>query len=555
MLRLIPQGSWARHPFLRLLRMVAGMSPLLTVSALLRVLSQGLGMALASLAAYMVARRIVGQPGIPGLWYVFAGLAVAKGLCRYGEQISGHALAFGLLARMRNYAYRVMETLAPGWPAEDQSAEVASRLSADVDLVEVFYAHTIGPAIAWITLSPIASLLAGYLGLWPAGIIMGISLVLVGAVLPWMAWLKGREIGERDRVLAARQHCHVNENLRGAEELLTLGAREQRLRAYEAIESEREEARGRLAKIAAAKDLGVEAVIILCVGGLGIYASLYGMALPQAATLVALGVASFAPALGMGRAFDDLPLTLAAARRYFELVDRKPELVFTPGRAQALSADRRGLELILKSPEYRRQGQAILPPLELRIPPGARVVVLGPSGCGKSTLLRLIARFYDPHDGAILLGGQDLRHWPEEGLRRRVSFLGQDPFFFEGTVRENLDVVSPGRADAEFLSSLDRAGLWPGQGKERLDRQLGLRGNRLSGGERKRLALARILLEDYSLVVLDEAFSNLDRSSRQDLRRHVLGILAGRTIMEASHEPEDIVGADRCIDLSRAVGP
>lgn len=562
----------------RLLGMAAELWPSLAASASLRVANQGLGMAIAATAAGAVGALAGGAGAAGGLGAMALALtvmALVKAVCRYAEQVLGHGFAFALLARMRSRAYLAMRRLAPAWPERELSGEVVSRVTADIDRVEVFYAHTIGPAIAYALLSPTATLaLAAFAGT-AAAAALAAGLLLVGLVLPYAAYRAGRPAGDALRRGQAAVQAALQENLRAGEDLRQLGARGLRLGELAALEEGSARAEDGLARIAAAKDLAVELCLALALLGVAVLSR--GRGLGPAAAALALAASSFAPALGLGRAFDDLPETMASSERYFELIDSPPAVTFAPGGSAESRLGRarpaaepgapdgtpRGLEArpaaLADSPpapayllcglSFERGGRPVLSGLDLSVHPGERVCVMGPSGSGKSTLLKLMARFYDPAAGSVELFGRPLRAWPEAELRAAVSWLDQAPFFFEGSVRDNLRLLLPGLPEARLTEALELVRFLPGEAG-RLDRILGPRGSGLSGGERKRLALARVLLRGSPVVLLDEAFSALDRAGRAEIRSLAFELLKGKTVIECTHEPEDQDGADRTLRLA-----
>jgi ABC-type transport system involved in cytochrome bd biosynthesis fused ATPase/permease subunit len=539
--------------------MAAELWPSLAASACLRVANQGLGMAIAATAAGAVGALAGGlgkAAGLKTMVFAVAAMALAKAVSRYAEQVLGHGFAFALLARMRSRAYLAMRRLAPAWPERELSGEVVSRVTADIDRVEVFYAHTIGPAIAYALLSPAGTIALAALAGPAAAAALAAGLLLVGLVLPYAAYRAGKASGDGLRRGQAAVQAALQENLRAGEDLRQLGARGLRLAELAALEDGVARAEDRLARIAAAKDLAVELCLALTLLGVAILSR--GRGLGPAATALALAASSFAPALGLGRAFDDLPETMASSERYFELVDTPPAVAFAPGAAVAnrpsgpsVADDARDPAIpayALRGLGFERGGRPVLSGLDLIVKPGERVCIMGPSGSGKSTLLKLMARFYDPTEGSLELFGRPLRDWPEAELRAAVSWLDQAPFFFEGSVRDNLRLLLTGLPDARLLEALELVRFLPGEAG-RLDRILGPRGSGLSGGERKRLGLARVLLRGSPVVLLDEAFSSLDRASRAEIRSLAFELLKGRTVIECSHEPEDQEGADRTVRL------
>lgn len=529
----------------RLLGLVGPLGPLVAASTALRVVSLGGTMVLAAGCAFVVGTVIEAQTLDGTMWAVVLGVvALVKALARYGEQVLGHAVAFRLLAEMRSKAYRSLEAQAPAFPGDEQSGEVVSRLTSDVDRIEVFYAHTIGPVVALAVLGPVAALGALLGAGWGAGALVAAGLTLVGLVIPGAAYALGLKKGDELRSLVAQTSAMVQENLRGAEQIHLLGAAGARRVELEALDQGRLGLEDHLGRIAGVKDGLVDVVGWGLLGALA-WVSLGALPLGSALALVAWAAAALVPALGVGRAFDDLPETLASARRYFDLIDRPPMVGFS-GAGWGGVVDG---ELGFRGVEFGYGPRPVVRGFDLAVAPGQHVVVAGPSGVGKSTVLRLAARFFDPHSGRVTWAGRPLSQALEDELHATVGYLGQDAYVFSGTLGDNLRLTSPGVDDQKLNEVLDRVGLWTGV-EGRLSRDVGTRGDRLSGGERRRLALARLLLQDTPLVVLDEAFSSLDPRGRRVLRDELLATLGGKSVLEATHEAEDADQADRVVVLS-----
>lgn len=522
----------------RLLATLGPLGPQIVLSATLRIVSQGLGIVLLVLGGGAVGMAVSGQ-GVDVL--PFAGLMVAlgavKAVARYGEQVSGHGVAFETLALLRTQAFQALKRQAPATPQGLSSGELVSRLVADIDRIEVFYAHTIGPVCAALVLGTAATFAAGWLGGPPAALAVGLGFVLTAFGIPLVAYRYTREAGAAVRDQKGRLSSLVASALRGSEDLYWAQAdhrvADRVTAAGDLVMAQQRSAAG----VAGLKDGLTDLVISVTLVSL-VLASAVGM--PALGALVCLAAGAFGPALAVGRAFDDLPETSASARRLFALLDAPVALVYPPGGADLPPGP---LGLAFRSVRLGYDGADVLRGATFAIAPGSRVTVLGPSGGGKTTLARLAVRFLDPSAGTVLLGGRDARDWPEADLRRQVIYLDQDAFVLDGTVGDNLTLFRPGVSPAEWELRLDEVDLWTGA-PGRTSRAAGPRGRLLSGGERKRLALARALGGAPGLLVLDEAFSNLDHRTRQSVRQRVLEAAAGLTIVEVTHDPADAEGSD-----------
>lgn len=532
---------------LRLLKTLAPLKGRMAVSILLRLVSQGTGILLLAWGAW-----VVGQVLVRGTWEplptvgLLLGLGLLKAVSRYGEQVAGHSVAFETLAVLREKAYATLARLAPGLRGLPSSGELLARLVPDIDRIEVFYAHTVGPVSAALVLGTAITVTAGMIS-GPAAAVLGCGYFAVAFGIPLASYLRTRQVGASVRSEKGLLSSQVAAAFRGAEDLFWARGDQQILQKIDSQTDRILSSQRAAAWVAGAKDGFGDLVIGLTLVGL-VFCS-FGLSVDVRCLLVALGAGAFGSALAVGRAFDDLPETAASARRLFEIFDREPEVRY-PDRGALWSGRPLGLRLDKVTFGYHE-----IPVVEnqsFELVAGSRVVLLGPSGRGKSTLVKLIAREFDPWSGQIILGGRPLAEWPEAELRRAIVVLNQDTFVLDSTVGENITTFRPDVSLTNIETSLEALGLWR-DGAGRLDRATGPRGRFLSGGERKRLVLARALAERPGLLILDEAFSNLDASARALVRSLVLESAKGITVVEVSHEPHDADGADLVLELRATI--
>lgn len=528
-------------------RLVATLGPLagpISLSVVLRIVSQGLGIVLLVLGGWTAGALIGGQAiDLGPLVLLLVGLGVLKAAARYGEQVSGHGVAFETLALLRLRAFEALGRQAPVLPGGLSSGDLVSRLVADIDRLEVFYAHTIGPVLTALVLGVAVVVTAGVWGGTGVAVALGVGYGLVALGVPVAAYWATRGTGAAVRRGKGRLASVVSAFLRGAEDLYWSQADAKALDRVNAAGDAVFAQQARAATMAGLKDGATDLVISATL--LSLVFLVAGLPPAVIGALVALAAGSFAPALSVGRAFDDLPETASSARRLFEILDTPPTVTYPspPSDAPSTGAPGEGpLGLAFLNVSFGWD-RPLFQHLDLDVPPGARVCVLGPSGGGKTTLAKLMVRFFDPQGGTILLGGIELRRWTQGDLRQRLVYLDQESFVLDGTVAENLDTFKPGLGADQWDQTLDAVGLWPGA-PGRLDRPVGPRGRLISGGERKRLTLARALGGSPGLVVLDEAFNNLDARTRRLVRSRVLEAARGLTIVEVTHEEDDAEGAD-----------
>jgi ABC-type transport system involved in cytochrome bd biosynthesis fused ATPase/permease subunit len=269
------------------------------------------------------------------------------------------------------------------------------------------------------------------------------------------------------------------------------------------------------------------------------------------ATLALLSLASFDIVVPLPAAARELSRTLASGRRIFELTDRDPTIV-DPANAVPPPPKHAPIELDRVTVRYAGEEAPALRRVSLRIEPGERVALLGPAGSGKTTVTKLLLRFLDPVAGRVTVAGRDVREFRQADVRRMFALAGQDAHVFHATIRANLALARPDAAEADLWHALDRARLgdWVASLPDGLDTLVGEEGTELSGGQRQRLTLARALLADTPVLLLDEPTAHVDAETAEELVRDVFDATRGTTVLLVTHRPEGLELADRVIRLT-----
>ena len=263
-----------------------------------------------------------------------------------------------------------------------------------------------------------------------------------------------------------------------------------------------------------------------------------------------MALAAFEAVTPLGQTGRELSATLAAGRRILELTDRDA-VVTDPVRPAPPPQWPVSVELDHVSARYPRQPRSAVDDVSLRLEPGEQVALVGPSGAGKTTVVNLLLRFLDPERGRVTLGGRDLREYRQEDVRGVVSVAGQDSHLFSASIRDNVRLSRPQATDAEIEEALRRARIW--EWVERLPDGLGTfvgdEGRELSGGQRQRIVLARALLVDSPVLILDEPTAHLDPDTAAELVHDVFAAAGGRTVLLITHRSEGLELVDRVISL------
>jgi ABC-type multidrug transport system fused ATPase/permease subunit len=530
----------------------------LAASVAARTANQLLGVALLALAATAVVRAASAAPfeTLP-LVLGLVGIALAKAALRYLEHYAGHWVAFTALQRLRELLFARLIPQAPAATQGRAGAELTERATRDIDRVEVFFAHTLPPAVSAVVV-PAAALA------WLAVVVdarLALTLVpfVLGALLIPLAagsatWRAARGVAAARGAIAAR----VGDDIQGVREVLALGAAPARLRELDQADRALAAARSTSGRVQAVRGGAIVLLQGLGVAAVAAVAAAAGLPAETVAVALAVAVALWGPARGIDEFATSLDASFAAAERVRRIVDGEPA-VREPARPGPAPAD---ASVELREATVRHGDFAALDAVSARFPAGEWSIVAGVSGSGKSTFASLLPRGRDVASGAVLLGGADVRGIPLDELRRRVALVSQRPTMLSGTIAENLRLAAPDAADERLREALADAALdeWIASLPRGIDTPVRERGTSISGGQLQRLALARALVADPEVLVLDEALSQLDGPTAARVRDRLRARRAGLTVIEITHRvdlvPDDarvlVLDAGRAVDAGTA---
>ncbi len=550
----VPPAAIRRaDPLWRLVALARPRGTRFALGVLAGSVATGSAVALIAVSAWLIATAAQ-RPSITALSVAVVAtraLGVTRGVARYLERLITHDAALRTLADVR---VRVFRRLARTEPLRRfRSGDLVVRLVGDTDATQDLLVRGLTPPLAALLTGAGAVTLATVV-LAPGGALLAAGLLLGGIGVPLLAAAAGRGPGRRRAAAREELAGAVVDALHGAPDLIAYGALDAALRRVDAADAALTRTARRDAVL-----LGLGTGASALVAGLTVAGTLLlGVAAVDAGTLAAVpfavlvlvALAAFeivAPLPGVAARLGGLR---AAGARLFDVLDTPPAVT------------RRPLAAVRPEPGLRIRGLRVrygagepwaLDGLDLDLPPGRRIALVGPSGAGKSTLAAVLFRFRDPDAGSVHLDGVDLTTLEPEDARRVIGGMPQDPHVFAGTVRANLLLARPGASDAELAAVLDRvrltAALAPAGG---LDADTGVRGDRLSGGMRQRLALARALLADPRVLVLDEPTAHLDPATRDAVLADILTATAGRTVVLITHDRAGLADLDDVVELSSA---
>lgn len=459
--------------------------------------------------------------------------AVLRGLTRYVEQYLNHNVAFHLLALFRSKAFAALRRLAPAKLAGKGKGDLIAMLTTDVELLEIFFAHTISPVAIAVTTTIVYAIVAATLSPWMA-LALIVSHLIIGIIVPRFFATGVRNLGPAIRGAAGELDNVMLDDMRGLDEIIRFGRGEDRAQAIEDRTRALWRDHAKLSRVNGRfAGVGGLLVALLTSAAAGIAINLAGVNLYDIPALVAafaLLASSFGPTLALAALPANLTQTFASARRLFGLMDEAPVVVET-GTA---NSDYEGMRLDRVTFAYPGEGsEAILADFSLDVPQHGILGIQGPSGRGKSTMLKLLMRYWDPQRGQVTLSGTPLPQIDVHARRRIQAMMSQETHLFDGTIRENLLIALPeseirnggaaGVLDARLREALAKASVLDliDSLPDGLDTQVGELGDRLSEGERQRIGLARVFLRNADLVLFDEPTSRLDALNEAIILRSI----------------------------------
>jgi thiol reductant ABC exporter CydC subunit len=530
--------------------------PRLALAALAGAGALGSAIALTATSAWLLSRAAQHPPVLTLLVAIVAvrAFGLSRGVLRYAERLLAHDAAFRILATTRVAVFAALERLAPAGLGDYRNGDLLGRLVDDVDDLQDLYLRFAVPVAAGSTVGLLTVVGIGWASPL-AGVALAVGLVLAGGVVPWWSARAAARAAAAGSAARSELTVAVLDAVEGCADLLAWGAEARQLAALDRIDDRlgratRAEA-GVAGRAAAAGALTSGATVLACLA-IGVSAVRSGR-LPGVllATVVLAPLAAFEVVGSFPAAAQHLGRIRASAARVLEVMHRST-VVVEP--AAPRPAPRPPLRVQVQAVDVAWPGarRPTLRDISLDLPPGHRIAVVGPSGAGKSTLLMLLLGFLAPSRGRLLFGAIDRLDLVDDDVRRLVGSCGQDAHIFDASIADNVRIGRVDASDDELRQALRTAGLldWVETLPTGLGTPVGEHGRTLSGGQRQRLALARELIADHPLVLLDEPTEHLEDSLADELTADLLRAVTGRTTVLVTHRLAGLTDVDEILVLA-----
>lgn len=478
------------------------------------------------------------------LFICVVAFAVLRGGLRYAEQSCNHFIAFKLLALIRDKVFKALRTLCPAKLEGRDKGDLISVITSDIELLEVFYAHTVSPAAIWLLFTVIMSVFIGSYN-YVSGLIALSAYIIVGIVVPVVISKLSGDSGIKFRTKSGELSSFVLESLRGLSETIQYGAGKNRLEKMNSLTDNLSCEEARMKRMTG-RNMAVTNSIILIFDLAMLFC---GVALYNSGTIGFDGVlittialfSSFGPSVALANLGSTLQNTFAAGNRVLDILDEKPSVAEITGCEHTEFGN-----VFVSNVSFSYGGETILQNISLTVPANKVVGIVGKSGSGKSTLLKLMMRFWNVIKGDISVNSRSVNNINTAELRDMESYVTQETHLFHGSIKSNLKIAKLDATDEEIITACKKASVHDfimtlPQG---YDTPVGELGDTLSGGERQRIGLARAFLHDAPLMLLDEPTSNLDSLNEAVILRSLGEESKDKTVVLVSHRESTMRIAD-----------
>ena len=487
-------------------------------------------------------------------------IAVLRGILHYVEQYCNHFIAFKLLAIIRHKVFAALRKLCPAKLEGRDKGNLISIITTDIELLEVFYAHTISPiAIATLTSMIMVIFIGRYH--WLAGVLAMAAYLIVGAAIPMWNGRRGSQKGMEFRTEFGELNSFVLDSLRGLDETIQYEQGEKRKEQMTERSKNLAGMQESLSKMEGSQRSFTNMVILLAsFGMLALTIWLYekgaiGFEGILTCTIAMMG--AFGPVVALSSLSNNLNQTLASGERVLSLLEETPLVEEIPGDVETSDAESKEHEFTgaeVENVTFAYGEEVILDHYSLKLEPGKITGIHGASGSGKSTLLKLLMRFWDVQDGNVSVDGTDVRKIPTRHLRDMESYVTQETHLFHDSIANNIEVAKPGASREEIMEAAKKASIhdFIMTLPKGYDTEVGELGDTLSGGEKQRIGIARAFLHDAPMILMDEPTSNLDSLNEGIILKSLKESAEKKTIVLVSHRVSTMNVADVVYEIRRS---
>lgn len=562
-----------RRSGLAIMRRLIGLIKPLIPQMILAIILGSVGFMCAIFLTVLAAGDIISKNFSHEFFYILIGVAVARGILHYGEQYCNHYIAFKILALIRQKVFKKLRELCPAKLDDKGRGNLISIITADIEKLEVFYAHTISPIMISIIVSGIVTVFLIQRSVI-AGLVALLGYYLVGVIIPFINSKRGNRAGVEAGNVFGELNTTVLESLYGLDETIQYGDGDNRLKLMEDKADKLRDSQKKLSRLEAGQkaftNLTIQiinlAVLMVVVWQVG-----YGAIYPLDSLLVlTLVMSAYGPVIALSNLSNNLSNTLASGERVLSLLEEEPKVKEMDGVAEYTKLD----DISLDKVSFSYGGRFVLQDVSMGIKGGKITAIHGPSGCGKSTILKLIMRFYDPQDGEVKIKAKsdgsklvkndsyqineeidkidkisnesvNVKEIPTKTLRDMESYVTQETWLFHDTIRRNIEVGKLGANDKEIIEAAKKASIHDFiiSLPDGYETKIGELGDTLSDGERQRIGVARAFLHDAQVMILDEPTSNLD-ALNEGIILQSLEAEKDRSIILVSHRASTVSIAD-----------
>lgn len=521
----------------------------MSLAILLGIISNLAVVAIPVISTLTLLRLIAGDAvNLSVILAVLIGCGILRGVARYLEQYQNHDIAFSLLAHIREEIFAALRKIGPARLTGKNSGELITSISTDVEALEVFFAHTISPVFIAIGTTLVTFIfLARYdLGL---ALVLLAGQLLIGGIIPFISYRKNLQIGDDYKKAFVQVNQTIMENANSLKDIAQFHLEKTRLEKLKADSNILNHENRRRIFQGNSLQLLSELVLIgttLCAFYFG---SSRGLSMDTIVISVVLSLSSFGPVLALGNLGNALLTTFSSGRRLYQLVHEEPFVEFEESEATITTVETLQAENL--SFHYPATDKAVLENISFELNKGQGIGISGESGSGKSTLLKLLMRYWDPGSGKLTINGLPLSSLKEESLHQLEGVMEQSTFLFEDTIANNISLKRTDVSQAAIEEAAKAAALhdWILSLPEGYETQLSKLSRSISDGERQRIGLARLLVYDAPLILLDEPTSNLDYVNEQAILASFKEKLQDKTMILVSHRDSTLKIAEKQLHL------